>query len=355
MEGAGAQDNRVILAQALQNLTEATRAQLDFQQQRQAHPRSKPLPTFQFRNEKGENWFEFKQLFETTVNFLRYDDQEARRALKYCMRGAAAQAVNDILPDDANLTIAQMVQAYEARFVPAAASDLMISEFESAVQESKESILQFHGRLQTLWQRAFPQQANVAANLPTLIRKFALGIRKETIRMQVLRAQPVTYAAALTAAQNEAAAQALNKSVSANYVLSGSTRTDEPMEVDAVNALKTMKKSSNPGSGSDKGKVTCFHCQKPGHMRKDCRKFAYDKKKGLASPSKKSASGPKKNKQEKRFSKFNKFFRKAVSALDEDNEDEDSESESDEDEDESPGQSESDDQENEAEKSKHFQ
>lgn len=230
-------------------------------------PRGNPRMTgLHFEAKETDDWISFRQAFLNAALFNNYTLRQAKLALKGAMRGAAFLSVQDIELMDDQETLEQVLDAYEAKFMPPAASDMARSRFETAMQGAKETILQWHGRLRMLSVRAYGGGNNEAQ----LIRAFAKGLRVRDVRKHVLRFQPDTYDAALNLAQTE---QAVIDSCShipgsvpefatniagqqsrGNAGARGVTQDGEPMEIGAIG----------------KGGIQCHTCHLFGHIARDC-------------------------------------------------------------------------------------
>jgi hypothetical protein len=218
----------------------------------------KILPRITFNNGEKEDWLSFKESFENFADFQRYSDPDAKLALKSCMQGAALLSVTDINHKVNTETLADLLKRYEAKFLPPAASALAMAHFEDARQGTKETILAFHGRLATLYARAYPGEP---IGMP-LIRKFMVGLRTLRMREFVQRARPTTWAEVLQAAQSEQAVVESNRSVA----------YEDAMDISVM----------------DLKKVKCHHCQKMGHVVANC----HQKKKEIESASAKKKIPP---------------------------------------------------------------
>lgn len=239
-----------------------------------------------FSNGQDEDWLVWKFHFDKAKTLNGYTVQEAKLALSAAMKGRAAAAVMDIDVANQQETLDQLLAHYDGRFLPASASQMARVSFDQAAQKPNETILDFHSRLRQLWNRAYPNNADVVL----LIRKFSLGLRKREIREQVVRQNPQTYGTALEAAQNEA-------SVMRVVSITETGSTVEPMEIGMVAAIgrRTAQGKSRAKSGGARPKTIgnldrkgpakngngktqhCYFCNKPGHYKSSC--FLYQKAK----------------------------------------------------------------------------
>ena len=184
-----------------------------------ATPARMPFPKFTFGNAKGEDWISFKRRFDYYRAYHGATDRDAAFALRGCMVGAAGAAVESINMDDKSYS--DLRNECDALFLPPAASALAQTRFEQVVQMKGEDVMNYHGRVNDLWQRAYPG----AKNVDMLIRRFALGLANSNVRCRVLRGPTSTYSDALALAQSEVAVESTNKAIMG--VVSQST----PMEI----------------------------------------------------------------------------------------------------------------------------
>lgn len=219
-----------------------------------------------FTNSEGEDeWIFYKRHFIKTCELNGYNDQEKRTALAHAMKGKAARATVDI-DVDANIngfppTFDAVLELFDAKFLPESASQFAQARFEYARQGAQESTIDFHSRLKSLHMQAYPNTDDEAA----LLRKFTMGLRRRDIRMQVLRARPDTYSAALVAAHNESAVLQLAK-VSE---LGAAPGTAEAMEIGALDQQQRAAAPAQAGGGGG-AKGSCHFCNKHGHWKRDC-------------------------------------------------------------------------------------
>ncbi len=217
-----------------------------------------------FTNEPGDDWLSFIHHFRSVVQLNGYNDEQQRLALSGAMKGKAALATLDI-DVTANIganppTIETVIPLFRARFLPAAASQLARAKFDQTRQGNTEPILDFHSRLRALYNQAYPD----AADQVPLIRRFILGLRRKELRLQAMRVNPGTYAAALEVAQNESSVQSLGRVTELGAAPAG----DEPMEIGAVQQPPQQPRGN------------CHFCGKTGHWKQECELLAKAKRFG---------------------------------------------------------------------------
>jgi hypothetical protein len=227
-----------------------------------------PLITFFGREE--DDWSSFRVAYINAANFNRFSQTQFKQALLGCMRESAFLAVQNLNHQDDDETGIELLDRYEAKFLPPAASDLARSKFETATQMEKESIIGWHGRVLGLFSRAYGLAGNMGEAL--LIRAFARGIRNRRVREHCLRSQPQTFDAALAAAQTEQSvldsssfipgAAPPNTTIAGQKVQRTGHRQGgaEPMEIGALSSATAT--------------TQCHSCRSYGHFARDCPKRA---------------------------------------------------------------------------------
>lgn len=222
-----------------------------------------------FGAESHENWTLWREHFISTATLNGFDDRQSRLALRGAMVGKAAWATLDIDVLNADYpTIAHVMQLFQARFRPAAASQLERVKFDGARQYNSETTLNYHSRLRAIYNDAYPN----ANDETPLIRKFIQGLKSKDLKLQVLRTNPDTYQEALEAAQNEASVLQLGKLFDLG---ASQSHAAEPMEIGAMqpngNRATNQQTANRPSyNGSNKKKGNCHHCGKAGHWKREC-------------------------------------------------------------------------------------
>ena len=222
-----------------------------------------------YRNKEDEDWRTFRRRFEALALVSGWTNDQAKAFLTTCMDEGAMRAVADIDYRSDSYTWAVLLQMYEDRFLPPAASSLAQARFEKASQLPKETILNYHARVRDLYIRAYPDTRNAEA---PMIRQFVAGLRDILVKREVLRRKPTSYDQALQQALNE-------HSVQESAPLPGqSTERQQIVPMD-VNEAGVERGEEEPvpeeaelsalgtGRASRDG---CYNCGKPGHIRRDC-------------------------------------------------------------------------------------
>ena len=170
-----------------------------------------------FSTGTSSDWLVWRSNFQLTATINGWSNQRQRREIAASMQGTAKLRVSAIPlqdgvpPGQADAApAAGLLDAYEAIFVVAAASDLARADFRHAMQGAEESILDFHGRLRTLFQRSYPTLTPAEVEASTDLREtFLRRLRDSEVGKDVFRRRPASYQAALDEASDAEAAHAL--------------------------------------------------------------------------------------------------------------------------------------------------
>lgn len=208
-------------------------------------------------------WRTWRANFEIITEINQWNNARARREAAACMTGLAKIYVQDI-PHGAEVGppvpgFGLLLDSYQERFMPQADSDLARISLKEARQGEDETVLAWHSNVRHLYQRAHPNVALAALGVErNLMDAFILGIRDPSIRADVWKARPANYTACLDTAQNLVA---------------------------GAQVLKSRASEDSKAGGSGAGLFamadtrTCFVCEKPGHVYRDCYMYKRSKEK----------------------------------------------------------------------------
>jgi hypothetical protein len=158
-------------------------------------------------------------------------------------------------------TVAEALIQYEVRFVPAATGQLARAEFNAVVQRSDESASQYHGRVRTLFIRAYPTQAADVETSHQAITAFATGLADIEISRYVFDHAPDTFTGAVAHALQKSATEAQLKLRSRKGISALAS-------MNSMSSDKTPQVASTGGT-SGTGR-SCWHCGSAEHLRTDC-------------------------------------------------------------------------------------
>ena len=264
-----------LLNQQIQNL-QAANDQLTDQNRRQAdaivtltaHQARPPPPpargppprplNISFGNTAAEDWISFRKKFETHAETQRYDLQDGKNMLLTSMVGQAFVTASRLNHRDMTEDLQALLALYETKFLPPSASATAILKYDQAMQGAHETVLDWHGRLDNLWSRAYPR----IDGGQLLIKKFINGLRIKALRQFTMRAKPQTYDDALVSAMEEQCVQettVFGQSYGQQVPQAGGGHPGhqgrgEPMEIGAMGEQKR-----------------CYTCNLFGHEKKDCK------------------------------------------------------------------------------------
>lgn len=214
-------------------------------------------------------WRTWRRNFSTIAIINGWNDIRQRREAASAMEGSAALAVQDIDHETAN-DIEELLDGYQSRFIPEAASKMARSEFNTSFQKPNETLIQWHTRLRELFCRSFPH-TDIEDN-PIAIDQFVNFLLDASIQMYVLDNNPGTFSEALNLAQNKRSNQMIMKKTSTERGLNQMSYNGEE-EINAMGRPWNNRSQGNRGGrgrnqrGNDR---KCWYCGKPGHVKRDC-------------------------------------------------------------------------------------
>ena len=150
-----------------------------------------------FSNLPGENFLAWRSQFQVIADYHRWSDQEAKQLMYAYMKGTALESVMEIPitgPESAKKTLDE----YQQRFLPESDSQLLRAQFACVVQLPNKSVQKLHARMRVLYHLAYPDDST--RNDIFLIERFTAALNNREVQNHVRKQKPLTYAAALAAA-----------------------------------------------------------------------------------------------------------------------------------------------------------
>ena len=227
-------------------------------------PSSKKLDTFSSGD--GVEWMTWRSNFEITARINEWTHRRQRREIAAAMVGAAKQFVADIPIGDADPVenSALLLDQYQLRFLPAAATDAARIAVREARQTEDETILAWHARLRSLFQRAHPalDAAGLEVNVD-LRDQFVLGMLDQDVVSKVWHQRPGSYGEALTMANNVSAGNAIIQSRATERPAPAIKREPNVNALGDTDGGSAINKTGPPGG--------CWDCG-GNHYARDCPK-----------------------------------------------------------------------------------
>lgn len=214
-----------------------------------------------FSSLDGAEWRVWRRNFEIVAVINGWNNLRQRQQARVAMEGDASEAVSDIDHAAANLTCAQLLDLYQARFLPATETALARVRFKRAASTSSETPLEWSTRVRALFKAAYPD-GNAQTN-QDLIDQFNIGLRDRVVCTHVVSLNPVTLAEALAAAQSRTAAE--------EFVLAGRTALQDDAGANTTNINAVH--NSNQDDGDSSNQMKCWFCNNTAHLRRECRLY----------------------------------------------------------------------------------
>ena len=136
----------------------------------------------------AEAWLEYKRHFTKIAVLQQWGDERARHELAAGIQEKAGNAVADIDVDEAGVNLDDIIEAFEERFMPAAAGATARKNYQSAKQFPTESVREWHTRTRELFFLAYPGEDPNAQNHCLDI--FVNGLSNATVKFFVA-SQPI--------------------------------------------------------------------------------------------------------------------------------------------------------------------
>ena len=232
--------------------------------------------------------YEFKSWVET-FEIYHCGDAFIKNTLVWAMRGQAQDMINlhrQGTPTFINhVTWRDYAVAIESIFAPRAESQLAKQEFKAYRQRQTEDISSYLSTKRALHEVAYPRGEG---NFDNLLEEVIKGIYNREVKLQLLRSNPqnpeqmeinaVQIVANERAAYESGYSRSETKDGLYHTTMMGRREMQEdptPMDVNALKEeIRTLQESINTVKPMDKSKITCYHCNKKGHMKSECRSLA---------------------------------------------------------------------------------
>ena len=236
----------------------------------QGAPRPHNTKVQYFSNLPGENFLAWRSQFQVIADYHRWSDDEAKQLMYAYMKGTALESVMDI-PITGPESAKETLDEYQKRFLPESDSQLLRAQFACVVQLPNESVQKLHARMRVLYHLAYPDAST--RNDIFLIERFIAALNNREVQNHVRRRKPLTYAAALAAANEETSFVLMDLATHAP----GGVQAPTPGDTSFIAALRAKRSDPNsrrPGNPvkapNQTEKRRCFYCDGEGHIRERC-------------------------------------------------------------------------------------
>ena len=242
---------------------------------------------------KTEDWMTWKKHFLSAVANNGLTTQEKIRQLHCSLSAKASLFVSDINIEDGwiNGTFEAYLAKVEERFNPLAKKIQAQAIYSAAKQTANESLEVWHNTVRALHLAAYPETHHFAHGEVEMTRKFVQGLYNDSIRLDILKMQPTTIAAALTAGANmisfkmqEELMRTGTLSTSAQGTAKRILGDGSPEDFGMGSMVREPGREAAPREesmaamqfqrrrdGKSKKDDVCYNCDKKGHHAKECR------------------------------------------------------------------------------------
>ena len=214
-----------------------------------------------YGNLPGENFISWRSHFMDMVGLNRWNTAEAKSFAFNAMRGRAQEFVMDISTKIASESLEDFLNHYQARFLPAARSQMLRAQFAHVRQQPNESVQSLHSRMRVLYLLAYPDVEDQSRVM--LIERFISALNNRDVQNFVRRRKPRTFEEALEVAAEETSFVLLDL---ASHTPGG---LQQPTQSDTSVLAAIGARSFNP-QGNRTSDKRCFYCEEEGHVRGNC-------------------------------------------------------------------------------------
>ena len=248
-----------------------------------------------FTGTEGEDWDSWLQYFSAHAEINGWNETDTCRWISVRLKGNA-QVVFQSVPLEARKHYDQLVATLTARFAPQERQEVRKAEFKAKKRSPLENLVDFASAVRRLATKAYP---GVDAGLVDELAKdqFIDGLQSREMRLKVREAAPRTlddalaraiqieamYQAEAQRSQQQATSSWAETSPAGVAAVHAAPSSDErllkaleELKVSVLTAINSSAAGSRPGRESSprprSGQRTfkCWHCDQPGHVRRDC-------------------------------------------------------------------------------------
>ena len=249
----------------------------------------------------NSDWKDYLAHFESCVAINAWGDAEASKFLAASLRGQALRLLKEQRGD--NWTYKELKSKLANRFSPTKQAETYLLELRNRKRNPKESLQELGRNIRELTTRAYPNfDAEGIDRLAKI--HFTDALHNPDIRAGIFHAKAATLDETVQAAvntetflQTESQRGGWRKNVH-NRTLRSENEHEPPMKELIENAVKealekltepvkqeSVKKEANGGFRTNRSNQnrertkenrTCYYCNKPGHIAKDCHKKRAD-------------------------------------------------------------------------------
>ena len=218
-------------------------------------------------------WKTWRRSFEILRRLNDWNNVRARQEISISMVGRAALAVRGIPVGDVAAAGAQvapyeeLLNEYEARFVPPHASMSARNSFITRIQQPSETVTQFGSSLRSMFEEAYPGNDADAVNNSTLLKhQFLTGLRDQWVRMEVRKTnqENITFPQMMTTAVDMESNVAVERHLGGGKgKLAAMTSTSGQQESPEYAGIAAAQRGRPASDGK------CWLC-KGNHFLRDC-------------------------------------------------------------------------------------